>query len=135
MCDYSLQYTNSRPAVVGDKLILKCLGPGTFGLACQDDPAVAVCVLPGTELAFEDDVKLYSFEYVGEHAVRRHRTVIFRQINKDQPLWHHDAIEFPDGEQVLLAFLAPHQVVTVLQLPAAPKSDAEAEETRLDVVG
>ena len=37
MCDYSLQYTQSRPAVVGDKLIVKCLGPGTFGFACQDD--------------------------------------------------------------------------------------------------
>src|SRR5262249_45279751 len=105
------------------------------GLACQDDPAVAGCVLPGAGLAFEDDVKLYSFEYVGEHAGRRHRTVIFRQINKDQPLWHHDSVQFPAGAEGWLAFLAPHQVVTVLQLPAAPKSDAEAEETRLEVVG
>jgi hypothetical protein len=136
MCDYSLQHAKSRPAAVGDKLTVKSFGMGTFGLACQDDPDVAVCVLPGTELVFDDDVKLYSFEYVGEHAIRRHRTVIFRQINKDQPSCHHDAIEFPDGEQVLLTFLAPHQVVTVLQLPAAPRSEAEAQEqSRLEVAG
>jgi hypothetical protein len=136
MCDYSLQHAKSRPAAVGDKLTVKSFGMGTYGFACQNDPAVVVCVLPGTELAFDGNVKLYSFEYVREHAIRRHRTAIFRQINKDRPLCHHDAIEFPDGEQVLLTFLAVGQVATVLQLPAAPRSEAEAQEqSRLEVVG
>jgi hypothetical protein len=75
MCDYSLQHAKSRPAVVGDKLTVKSFGMGTFGLACQDDPTVAVCVPPGTELAFDDNVKLYSFEYVGEHAILPHRNL------------------------------------------------------------
>jgi hypothetical protein len=26
-----------------------------------------------------------------------HTTAIFRQINKDHPHTHHDALEFPDG--------------------------------------
>jgi hypothetical protein len=136
MCDYSLQHARSRPAAVGDKLTVKSFGMGTYGFACQHDPAVVVCVLPGTELAFDGNVKLYSFEYVGEHAILPHRTAIFRQVDKDRPLCHHDAIEFPDGVQILLTFLAEGQVATVLQLPAAPRSEAEAQEqSRLGVAG
>jgi hypothetical protein len=134
MCDYSLQHAKSRPAAVGDKLTVKSFGMGTFGFACQHDPAIAVCVLPGTELAFDDDVKLYSFEYVREHAIIRHRTAIFRHIDKDRPLCHHDAIEFPDGKQILLTFLAEGQVATVLQLPLRSKAEAQ-EQSRLEVVG
>jgi hypothetical protein len=136
MCDYSLQHAKSRRAAVGDKLTVKSFGMGTFGFACQHDPTVAVCVLPGTELAFDDNVKLYSFEYVREHAILPHRTAIFRHIDKDRPLCHHDAIEFPDGLQILLNFLAEGQVATVLQLPAALRTEAEAQEqSRLEVVG
>jgi hypothetical protein len=32
-----------------------------------------------------------------------HTTAIFRQVNKNEPLKHHDALEFPDGRTVLLA--------------------------------
>jgi hypothetical protein len=136
MCDYSLQHAKSRPAAVGDKLTVKSFGMGTFGFACQHDPTVAVCVLPGTELAFDSNVKLYSFEYVREHAIILHRTAIFRQIDKDRPLCHHDAIEFPDGEQILLTFLAEGQIATVLQFPASPSIEAETQEhSRLEVSG
>jgi hypothetical protein len=34
--------------------------------------------------------------------VVNHTTAIFRQINKDNPHTHHDALEFPDGRMVLL---------------------------------
>jgi hypothetical protein len=136
MCDYSLQHAKSRPAAVGDRLTVKSFGMGTFGFACQDDPAVVVCVLPGTELVFDDNVKLYSFDYVREYAILPHRTAVFRQIDMDRPFCHHDAIEFPDGVQILLNFLAQDQVATVLQLPAAPMSEAEAQhQSRLEVVG
>jgi hypothetical protein len=136
MCDYSLQHVHSRPAAVGDKLTVKSFGMGTFSFACQHDSAVAVCVLPGTELVFDDNVKLYSFDYVREYAILPHRTAIFRQIDMDRPFCHHDAIEFPDGLQILLNFLAQDQVATVLQLPAALRTEAEAQEQgRLEVVG
>jgi len=136
MCDYSLQHATPRPAAVGDKLTVKSFGMGTFGFACEHDPTVAVCVLPGTELVFDDNVKLYSSEYVRGHAILPHRTAFFRHIDKDRPLCHHDAIEFPDGLQILLTFLAESQVATVLQLPAALRSKAEAEEqSRLEVAG
>jgi len=51
--------------------------------------------------------------------VAGHKTAIFRQVNQDNPITHHDALEFPDGQIVLLTFLAEGQQATVLQLPAA----------------
>ena len=64
------------------------------------------------------------------------RTAIFRQINKDVPHVHHDALEFPDGTCVLLTSLVEGQKATVLQLPAQPKTRAEAEaQTRVVYVG
>jgi len=60
----------------------------------------------------------------------------FRQINTEQPNVHHDALEFPNGETVLLATLYEGQHATVLQLPAQPKTPAEAEaQTRVTLVG
>ena len=56
-----------------------------------------------------------------------HKTAIFRQVDKEQPSRHHDALEFPDGETVLLTYLAEHQHATVLQLPVRPETAAEAE--------
>jgi len=41
------------------------------------------------------------------------------QINKKRPAVHHDALEFPDGQIVLLTFLKRGQQATVLQLPAS----------------
>jgi hypothetical protein len=57
------------------------------------------------------------------------KTAIFRQINKEKVAAHHDALEFPDGQIVLLTFLREGQQATVLQLPAEPKTvvDSEAE--------
>jgi hypothetical protein len=80
---------------------------------------VAVCVLPGTELSFTEEVRrLRSWPW--SRATIKHRTAIFRQINKDNPATHHDALEFPDGKIVLLTFLEGGQQATVLQLPVMP---------------
>ena len=54
-----------------------------------------------------------------------HTTAIFRQINKHNPYTHHDALEFPDGQIVLLTDLFEGQEATVLQLPAQPVTAAE----------
>jgi hypothetical protein len=58
MCDYSLKNVRSRPAKVDDKLITRNFGTGTRGFAAAEDAVVAVCVLPGTELAFSGKWKL-----------------------------------------------------------------------------
>jgi hypothetical protein len=57
MCDYSLHNVRTRPAKVGDKLTTRDFGTGTQGFAASEDASIAVCVLPGTELSFADEVK------------------------------------------------------------------------------
>lgn len=138
MCDYSLQNVKSRPASVGDKLVTHNFGTGTNGFASVDDKDVAVCVLPGTEIAFDEEIKtLHDGEnfVIGGHGVGA-SVAIFRQIDKETRLTHHDALELPAGSTIKLAQLMPGQTATVLQLPAAPKTEAEAEEQkRLETVG
>ena len=78
---------------------------------------VAVCVLPGTELSFREKVRrmrLFPWSKIVSHS----QTAIFRQINQNNPVAHHDALEFPDGQLVLLTYLEEGQQATVLQLPA-----------------
>ena len=128
MCDYSLQNVRSRPAKVGDKLTTHDFGTGTRGFAAPEDCKMAVCVLPGTELAFADDVACLPTGLFRWNAkIASHKTAIFRQINKDKMVAHHDALEFPDGRTVLLTLLCEGQAATVLQLPAKPATAAEAD--------
>jgi hypothetical protein len=134
MCDYSLHLVASRPAVVGDKLVSTDFARSiTRGFAAVGDPETAVCLLPGTELAFEDNVtydrafSLFGRARVGQNVAR------FRQINTQDPNVHHDALEFPGGQTVLLTRLTPGQRATVLQMPAIghtqdhPVSDATGQ--------
>jgi hypothetical protein len=129
MCDYSLHNVKSRPAKVGDKLTTHCFNLGTRGFAAPEDVSTAVCVLPGTELAFAKEVRRAPRGLFGctVNAVIDHTTAIFRQINKDKPLTHHDALEFPDGQIVRLTDVLEGQEATVLQLPAQPATAAEAK--------
>jgi hypothetical protein len=127
MCDYSLELVASRPAKVGDKLISAGF-PHTIsrGFASADDPKVAVCLLPGTQLAFEDEVRCETVMVFSRNL--GHTVASFRQINKAQPNRHHDAIELPDGTIVLLAHLCKGQRATVLQLPASTSVKTEIAE-------
>ena len=138
MCDYSLHSVSSRPAKVGDKLTTRDFGTGTRGFAAAEDRGVAVCVLPGTELAFSCPVTLTECRFVvgWKVEVLAHSTAIFRQVNKNEPMKHHDALEFPDGRTVLLTRLTEGQEATVLQLPAQPATTAEADiQKRMAYVG
>jgi hypothetical protein len=128
MCDFSLQSTQSRPAKIGDKLTTRNFGTGTRGFAAPEDPTTAVCLLPGTELAFSMEVGLAPAGMFASGELAIGQTVaIFRQINKEQLHTHHDALEFPDGRVVLLTMLCDGQEATVLQLPAQPATAAEEE--------
>jgi hypothetical protein len=126
MCDYSLQNVKSRAAQVGDKLTTRNFGTGTRGFAAPEDSTMAVCVLPGTELAFSENITIGGPGAIDPKTVA-HKTAIFRQVDKDQPSRHHDALEFPDGQRLLLTYLAEGQHATVLQLPARPATAVEAE--------
>src|SRR6266849_2604644 len=104
MCDYSLHNVRTRPAKVGDKLTTRDFGTGTRGFSASEDKNVAVCLLPGTELSFKEEVRRLRL-WPWSKSVIEHKTAIFRQINQHDPIQHHDALEFPDGQIVLLTFL------------------------------
>jgi hypothetical protein len=60
------------------------------------------------------------------HDDDNHKTAVFRQINKQRLVAHHDALEFPDGQVMLLTLLCEGQQATVLQLPRRPKTTEDA---------
>jgi len=135
MCDFSLQSVRSRPAKVGDKLVTHDFGTGTRGFAAVDDSELAVCLTPGTELAFAEEIAILPYGLLGwRNKTTGHRTAIFRQLSKDKLAAHHDALEFPDGRIELLTILCEGQMATVLQLPAQPMTASKAEtQTRVYV--
>jgi len=132
MCDYSLQNVASRPAKIGDKLTTHnfCI---TGGFAAVGDLNVAVCLMPGTELVFEQEA---TYNHLLGSLLPRSRfgkigatMARFRQIDMDKQFVHHDALEFANGKIVLLTQLRPGQRATVLQLPAThrPKTTETIE--------
>ena len=131
MCDYSLHHVATRPAQIEDKLVTtKFSNSITRGFAAVGEPHVAVCLLPGTEIAFDENVECepsFGVGKVGQHLAR------FRQINMHNPVTHHDALEFPDGQVVLLSRLCEGQRATVLQLPAAARPEAAKERATPEV--
>ena len=110
---FSLQSVRSRPAKVGDKLVTRDFGTGTRGFAAADDPGLAVCVMPGTELAFAGEVACLPTGLLGWRTQTiNHQTAIFRQVNKEKSAAHHDALELPDGRTMLLTLLCEGQAAT-----------------------
>jgi hypothetical protein len=121
MCDYSLHAVETRPAQVGEKLVSTSFRrSSTSGFAAQDNREVAVCLLPGTELAFEDDVKFY-YRWIWAKSTG-FRVARFCNVDANLPDRHHDALEFPDGRKVLVTLLTGGQRATVLQLPISRDS-------------
>jgi hypothetical protein len=118
MCDYSLEQVASRPAAAGQRLVVTRFPPFmTRAFAEIRNPGVAICLLPGTEVAFEAEVKaepnfpLMPKRRIGERLAR------FRQVDLEKSTAHHDALEFANGEIVLVNRLILGQIATVLQLP------------------
>ena len=129
MCDYSLHNVASRPAKVADRLVTTRFAESiTRGFAAVGEPDVAVCLLPGTELAFATEVQYdRAFSLFGKARVE-HKVARFRQVNMDDPHVHHDALEFPGGQIVMVTRLSAGQTATVLQLPAAAPSHERAKD-------
>ena len=124
MCDYSLHTVASRDAQSSDMLV-SCRFPGTEtrGFAAPNDRLTAVCLRPGTELAFEADVRIKGLLFrrkVGAQLAR------FREVDVHKPTEHHDALEFSNGRIVKVTDLATGQRARVLQLPADPAAKRTA---------
>jgi hypothetical protein len=131
MCDYSLHFVASRPARVGDKLIsTRFRNSVTRGFGAIGEPNVAVCLLPGTEVAFERDVECDAAFGLLRNRSFKQKVARFRKVNLDQPTAHHDALEFPDGKIALVTDLREGQRATVLQLPMSARTPTEAEPGR-----
>src|SRR5207302_8745388 len=93
MCDYSLHFVASRPAKAGDKLVTTKFGDSiTGGFGAIGEPNVAVCLMPGSEVALENEVEV-------DHALGRlwprlrlgkieGMVARFRDSNIDQPHTH-----------------------------------------------
>src|SRR4030081_2491333 len=133
MCDYSLHAVATRPADVAETLVSTDFSTGTRGFASPDNPQVAVCLRPGTEIAFEKDAQTDGMMFrkgVGDRLAR------FRQLHTDRAHQHHDALEFSNGTIALVTDLVPGQRATVLQLPASPvaqKAGAPQSAARPDI--
>ena len=127
MCDYSLENVASRAANKGEKLIsTRFPNAMTKGFAGVGDPNVAVCLRPGTELAFEDAVE---FERSCLQTARtKVKVATFRQIDLTNKHAHHDALEFADGQIVRVASLIPGQVAEVLQMPHEAREEPAVHE-------
>jgi hypothetical protein len=131
MCDYSLHHVATRPAGLEDKLVVtKFNNSITRGFSAVGQPNVAVCLLPGTELAFDANVECEPSFGIGILPNKKigQRLARFRQINMDNPVTHHDALEFPDGQVVLLTRLCEGQRATVLQMPATSRPEPAEEK-------
>jgi hypothetical protein len=136
MCDYSLHNIASQPAKTEDKLITtKFDNSITRGFTAVGEPHVAVCLLPGTEIAFDENVECEASFGFGVFPTKKigQRLARFRQINTSNALTHHDALEFPDGQVVLLTRLCEGQRATVLQLPAAASTEIAKEQATREV--
>lgn len=136
MCDYSITAKNQVAAVVGQPLVTsKFQNGGSTGFAPKGDTSgTAVCLLPGTEIAFNKNVVVAQKD-LGT-------TAIFRQVNKDQKLVHHDVLEFANGTTAVLGYLPIGLEAVVLQLPVDPstlkgdeRQKAEADQRRAAYVG
>ncbi len=116
MCDYSLEHIASRSAKVGDKLVTTCFRGFTVGFCAVGQPDVAVCLKPGTELAFDGEVQIPSGFWMRSKKLGA-KVARFRRVNEGSRTVHHDALELPDGQTVLLTRLREGQLATVVQLP------------------
>ncbi len=132
MCDYSLHAVAFRPAEASEPLVSSRFpGTNTRGFASPADPTVAVCLRPGTEIAFEQNAVMQGAIFRWKIGAKLAR---FRQIDLDKPAQHHDALEFSNGKIVKLTDLVPGQRARVVQLPAdrATKRKAAEHPVELD---
>src|SRR5438045_9523506 len=104
MCDYSLHHVATRPAKLEDKLVTtKFTNSITRGFSAVGDPHVAVCLLPGTEIAFTENVECEPSFGIGLLRNKKigQRLAGFRRITMDNAVAQHGAPELPAGQVVL----------------------------------
>jgi hypothetical protein len=119
MCDYSLHGVKTQDAKLGDELVLSTFPlTHTRGFTRLGGPCdTAICLKPGTQLAFERPVEPVLAGDRGYASV-----AVFGQRDLHDRHMHHDILEFADGRSLLVTSLVPGQVCRVLQLPVQPQA-------------
>ena len=131
MCDYSLEHLTSRAAKVGDKLVTTHFKHSLTGGFCAiGEPNIAVCLKPGTEIAFDREVESISGFWMRSKKLGS-MVARFRRVNQECKAAHHDALELPTGQIVLVTRLCQGQSATVIQLPVEQSDAAEHIITEL----
>lgn len=138
MCDYSLMMISSRMAVEGERLVAHRFKSGTIGLISRPDfanwqatrpvglwekfkdclssrcdPAMVVCVPPGTQLRLESIPRGLRDRF----GLDANENATFTQTSAEANQ-HRDAVRFADGAIMSLQALPEGQAVTVLSLSA-----------------
>jgi hypothetical protein len=94
MCDYSLHGVHSRPAKVNDHLVTtQFRNTITSGFSEIGKSHVAVCLLPGTEICFDQEVEraptVQFFLFRRSTRIISYKVARFRQVNMNNPCTHH----------------------------------------------
>jgi hypothetical protein len=116
MCDYSMHAIKNRKAVVGDKVktsdFMRTSSPGLESLT---EPGVAICLIPGTGVEFDEPVQ---HRDIGLNFNTPIPFKIGRYVRKaGHETEFKDAVQFPDGSMVLMAYLVTNQTGTVTYVP------------------
>jgi hypothetical protein len=139
MCDYSLEFYRSRPAVNEEQYTLHRFDSGTLGFIAGTDCTTAVCMPAGVRLRLEGlDKRLQRALCVGP----TEEAVMIRLPFRDNFL-HRDGVRFSNGREVLLqglnaglsAMLMPRDLTAIFNLKgvAEPESvETEAFVPALD---
>jgi hypothetical protein len=118
MCDYSMHAIKNRKAVVGDKVKTSDFArTSSPGLESITEPGVAICLIPGTGVEFDEPVSRRDVTAnLGPNVTLPFK--IGRYVRKPgHEAEFHDAFQFPDGTMVLMAYLCMNQHGTVTYVP------------------
>jgi len=130
MCDYSVHADNERKAVAGDRLVVHkfvyskgFMPEDDVGYNDEDYITTAVCLTKGTEIVFSE-APHRTFLQCLKGVKPFDKVARFTKVDENKDLVHHDALEFANGQVVLINDLKEGMKATVLQLPNEQKVKA-----------
>jgi hypothetical protein len=133
MCDYSLESAARRDAAVGDQLRTARIGVhGTIGLVSRNDPATAVCLLPGARLVVSGIPASMQQQWgVGEVAIATFQKRDGRNVYQGPMGFYHDGVIFDGGRDTVVLFQEfPLEVEVSVETIPGVANDLPADNPR-----
>jgi hypothetical protein len=122
MCDYSLEAYQSRPAAVGEKLILGRFASGSMGFAADTVCDAAACIPAESKLLLEG----ISEAIQKEHGVGAVEEVVMTRL-EERTYAYKDGVRFSNGAEVLLQHLNVGLAAVVMTYGAERPEPVAAE--------